>query len=99
MGPYQLYNVYTMGTDARADAKPVINSQGTLYNADVKNELIKSWEAGLDLRFFDSRVGLDLSWYKTNATNQLITSPSPPSATPARRSTPVTSRTPVGKPS
>ena len=75
MGPYQLYNVYTMGTDARADAKPVINSQGTLYNADVKNELIKSWEAGLDLRFFDSRVGLDLSWYKTNATNQLINLP------------------------
>lgn len=75
MGPYQLYNVYTMGTDARADAKPVINSQSTLYNADVKNELIKSWEAGLDLRFFDSRVGLDLSWYKTNATNQLINLP------------------------
>ncbi len=75
MGPYQLYNVYTMGTDARANAKPIINSQSTLYNDDVKNELIKSWEAGLDLRFFDSRVGLDVSWYKTNATNQLINLP------------------------
>ena len=73
MGPYQLYNVYTMGTDARG--KPVINSQSTLYNDDVKNELIKSWEAGIDLRFFDSRVGLDVSWYKTNATNQLINLP------------------------
>ena len=73
MGPYQLYNVYTMGTDNFGN--PIVNSQGTLYNADVKNELIKSWEAGLDLRFFDSRVGLDLSWYKTNATNQLINLP------------------------
>ena len=73
MGPYQLYNVYTMGTDNFGN--PIVNSQGTLYNDDVKNELIKSWEAGLDLRFFDSRVGLDLSWYKTNATNQLINLP------------------------
>ena len=73
MGPYQLYNVYTMGTDNFGN--PIVNSQGTLYNEDVKNELIKSWEAGLDLRFFDSRVGLDLSWYKTNATNQLINLP------------------------
>ena len=75
MDPYQLYNVYTMGTDARANAKPVINSQSTLYNDDVKNELIKSWEAGFDIRFFDSRLGLDVSWYKTNATNQLINLP------------------------
>ena len=73
MDPYQLYNVYTMGTDPRS--KPVINSQSTLYNADVKNELIKSWEAGIDVRFFDSRIGLDVSWYKTNATNQLINLP------------------------
>ena len=73
MGPYQLYNVYTMGTDNFGN--PIVNSQGTLYNEDVKNELIKSWEAGLDLRFFDSRVGLDLSWYKTNATNQLTNLP------------------------
>jgi len=75
MDPYQLYNVYTMGTDARANAKPVINSQSTLYNDDVKNELIKSWEAGFDIRFLDSRIGLDVSWYKTNATNQLINLP------------------------
>ena len=73
MDPYQLYNVYTMGTDARS--KPIINSQSTLYNADVKNELIKSWEAGFDVRFLDSRIGLDVSWYKTNATNQLINLP------------------------
>ena len=73
MGPYQLYNIYTMGTDNYGN--PIVNSQGTLYDANVKNELIKSWEAGLDIRFFDSRVGLDISWYKTNATNQLIKLP------------------------
>ena len=73
MDPYQLYNVYTMGTDNFGN--PIVNSQGTLYNDDVKNELIKSWEAGLDLRFLDGRIGVDVSWYKTNATNQLINLP------------------------
>lgn len=73
MNPYQLYNVYTMGTDPNGN--PTVSSQSTLYNADVKNELIKSWEAGLDLRFFDNRLGIDVSWYKTNATNQLINLP------------------------
>ena len=73
MDPYQLYNVYTMGTDP--NGKAIVNTQDVLYNADVKNELIKSWEAGLDLRFFDSRLGLDVSWYKTNAVNQLINLP------------------------
>ena len=74
MNPYQLYNVYKSGTDNFSN--PIFWSESVLYDDNVKNELIKSWEAGLDLRFFDSRVGLDVSWYKTNATNQLINLPS-----------------------
>ena len=73
MDPYQLYNVYTMGTDPNGN--PTVNSGSVLFNDDVKNELIKSWEAGLDIRFLDSRIGLDVSWYKTNAVNQLINLP------------------------
>ena len=73
MDPYQLYNVYTMGTDP--NGKPTLNSNSTLYNEDVKNELIKNWEVGADIRFFDNRLGFDLAWYKMNATNQLINLP------------------------
>ncbi len=73
MDPYQLYNVYTMGTDP--NSKPTLNTGSTLFNEDVKNELIKSWEIGADIRFFDNRLGLDLAWYKSNATNQLINLP------------------------
>ena len=73
MDPYQLYNIYTLGTDPNGNS--VVNTSGTLYDENVKNELIKSWEAGIDVRFLDGRIGIDLSWYKTNATNQLINLP------------------------
>lgn len=73
MDPYQLYNVYTMGTDPNGHA--TLNSSSTLYDANVKNELIKSWEAGFDIRFFNNRLGLDFAWYKSNAINQLINLP------------------------
>lgn len=73
MDPYSLYNTYSIGTDP--DGKPTAWAGSTLYNADVKNELIKSWEAGMDIRFFNNRLGLDFAYYKSNATNQLINLP------------------------
>ena len=73
MDPYQLYNVYTMGTDPTG--KPTLNSGSVLFNEDVKNELIRNYEVGADIRFFDNRLGLDFAWYKMNATNQLINLP------------------------
>lgn len=73
MDPYQLYNTYSIGTDPNGN--PIANMGTTLYNADVKNELISSWETGLEVRFFDNRLGLDFTYYKSNATNQLINLP------------------------
>ena len=74
MSPYQLYNIYKMGSDP--NGYPTIGpGSSILYDDNVKNELIKSWEAGLDIRFFDNRVGLDVSWYRSDATNQLINLP------------------------
>ncbi len=46
---------------------------GVLPNPDLMPEETESVEVGLDLRFFDGRVGLDLSAYKTNTRNQLFT--------------------------
>lgn len=74
LNPYQLYNEYTVGSAQNNTPITGFNSQ-TLYNADVKNELIKSFEVGADIRFFDNRLGLDVAYYKTNATNQLIDLP------------------------
>lgn len=47
-------------------------SNGLLPGTDVQNELSKSLEFGADVRFWNNRAGIDLTWYKTNTTNQRI---------------------------
>lgn len=47
-------------------------STGLLPGTKVQNELSKSLEIGADLRFWNNRAGIDLTWYKTNTTNQRI---------------------------
>lgn len=68
--PYQLYNTYSIGKDPNGNT--TAGPGGTYFNENVRSELIKSTEIGTELRFFQSRIGLDLSWYKTNATRQLL---------------------------
>lgn len=76
LDPYKLYNVYELGKDDYGN--PVANIGDVLYNADVRSELVKSYEFGADLKLFDNRFGLDFSYYKTNATNQLLALPLDP---------------------
>ncbi len=76
LGPYSLYNVYFTGTDPNGNTTATRN--GTLYNDSVKSQLIKSYEAGAELRFFQNKVGIDVSVYKSNAIHQLITLPMDP---------------------
>ncbi len=53
--------------------------QGYLYRRDVlpfptlKPEIVRSIEAGIEARFFDSRLGLAVNYYKSNSFNQLFT--------------------------
>ena len=70
LDPYQLYNSYYLAKNSNDET--LAGRRPVLYNPDLQSELIKSWEAGFDLRFLDNRIGLDFSWYKTNATRQLI---------------------------
>ena len=59
--PYQLYNTYV--------TNPSFGNNGTstvpndLNNADLKPERTNAFEAGLDLRFFKGRLGLDATYY------------------------------------
>lgn len=76
LDPYQLYNTYWIGKDPNGNTTAGRNN--VLYNPNVKSELIQSYEAGANMRFFDSRLGFDLSLYKSNATRQLINLPMDP---------------------
>lgn len=46
-------------------------------NSDLKSELTKGVEAGLEIKFFKNRLGLDFSYYKTNTTNQILSIETP----------------------
>ncbi len=47
----------------------------TANNADLEPERTKSYEAGLEMRFANNRVGFDVSYYKSNSINQIVTAP------------------------
>ena len=76
LDPYQLYNNFSVGKDPNGNTTATPGS--VFFNADVRSELIKSWEAGFDVRFFNNRIGIDFAWYKTNATRQLLNLPLDP---------------------
>ena len=76
LAPYSLYNGYEIRKDPNGNAYAIRNS--LLKDETVQSELIKSLEFGAETRFFNNRLGLDFTWYKSNATNQLIAIPMDP---------------------
>lgn len=76
MGPYRLLNGYVVSKDPLGH---IIAGKESIYkDPTVVNELLKSTELGAEARFLDNRLGIDFTWYKSNATNQLITLPTDP---------------------
>ena len=43
-----------------------------LPNPDLVNELSSSFEAGIDMRFFNGRLGLDLNYFNATTENQIV---------------------------
>lgn len=61
-----LYNSSSFGGTA------LTTVSNTLSNSNLKPETQKSLEAGLDMIFFNDRVGLDVTVYKNNTYDQLM---------------------------
>lgn len=76
LDPYELYNTYYIGTDPNGNT--IAGRNPTKFDANVKSQLIKSYEAGAELRFLQNRLGFDVSVYKSNAIRQLINLPMDP---------------------
>lgn len=70
LGPYETTMGFGVGT--------VYNGVNTLYvpdnlnNPTIKPSFAHSYEGGLDLRFFEDRLGLDFTYYKQKNKNQII---------------------------
>ncbi|MBV7530703.1 SusC/RagA family TonB-linked outer membrane protein [Chitinophaga sp. sic0106] len=67
--PYLLLQAYsyTQGT-----GNGFISRDNLKYIPNLKPEQTKAYELGLDWKFLNDRIGIDLSLYKTNTINQLI---------------------------
>ncbi|MFH0895284.1 MAG: SusC/RagA family TonB-linked outer membrane protein [Bacteroidota bacterium] len=50
----------------------VTSVAGTKKNPDLKPEKTSSIEAGLEMYFFQRRIGFDFAFYKTNTTDQIL---------------------------
>jgi len=76
IAPYFLEPSYQIGRgflDAIIATPP-----STRVNPDILPEIVKSQEYGFDLRLLKSRIGLDFTYYKKNAFNQILFLPVPP---------------------
>ncbi|PUV26202.1 SusC/RagA family TonB-linked outer membrane protein [Sphingobacterium athyrii] len=67
--PYLLQQLYSFGLGA---GKGFISRSPMKMIPELKPELTKSYEAGLDMKFFANRLGFDLTVYKSNTINQLL---------------------------
>ena len=65
----QLQDSYDIYTPLNS---PMSSVAGTKKNAELKPERTKSLEGGLEMYFFDRRVGFDFALYKTNTVDQII---------------------------
>ncbi len=70
LSPYQTSRSYGVGTVY--DGISTIFIPSNLNNPDIKPSFAHSYEAGVELRFFRNRLGLDLTYYEQKNRNQII---------------------------
>lgn len=68
--PYQLVDPYT--ADVPFNGVPRYTASNRLRNLNLKPETTDSWEIGTELKWLDSRVGMDVTYYRKETSNQII---------------------------
>lgn len=67
--PFQLQRLASV---VSGGANGFLTLSTTIPNENLLPEETKSLELGADLRFFDNRLGIDFTYYKSNSLNQLF---------------------------
>lgn len=75
--PYMLQNTFNLDYNIKEGTMNVTR-QNWRANPNLKNESIRSIEAGLEVKGWNNRVGLDISYYKKNAFDQILKIAIPP---------------------
>lgn len=71
--PYQLISAYTAQTAVKG--APSYSETATLANSQLKPEISSSFETGLDARFLNDRLGVEVTYYSTSSENQILPIP------------------------
>ena len=68
--PYRLAVAYR--SENNYGDLPAFSVPNRLNNSNLRPEITTSYEVGLDLRFFQGRLGLDVTYYDNQTTDQII---------------------------
>lgn len=70
--PYQLYNTYAYKFE---NGILVPSKDNVKMNDQLKPEIATSYEAGLDMKFLNNRLGFDFTYYYSKTKNQIMKVP------------------------
>ena len=70
--PLSLVNTYTRSSSFKGE--PMYTLPNINKNSNLKPERTKSFEAGLETSTFKNRLGFDITYYKTNTVDQIVSS-------------------------
>lgn len=73
---YSLQNYYS-AISGGINGQTAFATQRTIGNNDLKPEQTRSWEFGVDLKFLDNRLGVDMAYYSSTTDGQIIEVPVP----------------------
>lgn len=73
-GAYQLQTVYN-GSSNKFAGSPLFTYSDVKANPDLKPEITRAQEGGLELGLFNNRITADASWYRKATMNQVINLP------------------------
>lgn len=73
--PYQLQS-YFIATDEFGEI-PTFTVDNTIAFSELKPERKTSYEVGANIRFFNNRLGLDVTYYDESTVNQILSVPMP----------------------
>lgn len=68
--PYQLNTVYDFET--AFNGNPILTSSQKKLNKNLKPEITRSTEFGIELGLFKNRLHIDAAYYNTNSINQIL---------------------------
>ncbi len=72
INPYLLQATFSQGGGFPYGSLPGYSADNTIYDANLKPEFIKAFEAGFESGFFNNRINIDATYFNQDNTNQII---------------------------